>query len=79
MYIIIYYYNTTIHYNYNIIKLVPIHLIDKSFFKCNTKCLGSYEFRCIAAVTAYDEGAYRLFNFNKHKTDKSLGMCTKYT
>ncbi|CAI6371889.1 unnamed protein product [Macrosiphum euphorbiae] len=38
---------------------------------------GSYELRCNAAVTAYNEGANRLSLFNKQITDKSPGMYTK--
>ncbi|KAL4103976.1 hypothetical protein QTP88_019289 [Uroleucon formosanum] len=38
---------------------------------------GSYELRCNAAVTAYNEGANRLSSFNKQITDKSPGMYTK--
>jgi len=56
---------------------VPIHLIDKSLLKCNTKCLGSYELRYNAAVRAFNEGANRLSSYNKQITDKSPGMYTK--
>lgn len=38
---------------------------------------GSYELRCIAAVTAYNSGANRLSLFNKHITTKSPGQFTK--
>jgi len=74
-------YNLIIYYNYNIIKLVPIHFIDYSLSKFNINCiyLGSYELRCNAAVTAYNKAANRLSSFNKQITDKSPGMYTNNT
>jgi len=47
------------------------------FLIFNTKCLGSYELRCNAAVTAYNEGANRLSSFDKQITEKSPEMYTK--
>ncbi|XP_060846320.1 uncharacterized protein LOC132925982 [Rhopalosiphum padi] len=74
------YHTESLMYNFNNNAAELYNSILAKFIggkRINFSHKGSYELRCNAAVTAYNEGANRLSSFNKQITDKSPGMYTK--
>ncbi|XP_022160289.1 uncharacterized protein LOC111026498 isoform X3 [Myzus persicae] len=75
------YHTESLMYNFNNNAAELYNSILAKFIggkRVNFSHKGSYELRCNAAVTAYNEGANRLSSFNKQITDKSPGMYTKH-
>ncbi|KAE9534064.1 hypothetical protein AGLY_008800 [Aphis glycines] len=74
------YHTESLMYNFNNNAAELYNSILAKFIggkRINFSHKGSYELRCNAAVTTYNEGANRLSSFNKQITDKSPGMYTK--